>query len=42
MGARLVVQPKDGPVRMTDWRAGQNVAGMQVPGVPSTEQGNGR
>jgi nitrous-oxide reductase len=42
MRGRLVVQPKDGPVKITDWRAGQNVAGMQVPGVPSTEQNNGR
>jgi nitrous-oxide reductase len=42
MRGRLVVQPKDGPVKMTDWRAGQNVVGMQVPGVPSTEKGNAR
>ena len=42
MRGRLIVQPKDGPVKMTDWRAGQNVAGMQVPGVPSTEKGNAR
>src|SRR5687767_12022001 len=27
MRGRLIVQPKDGPVKMTDWRAGQNVAG---------------
>ena len=42
MRGRLIVQPKDGPVKMTEWRAGQNVAGMQVPGVPSTEKGNVR
>ena len=42
MRGRLIVQPKEGPVKMTDWRAGQNVAGMQVPGVPSTEKGNAR
>jgi nitrous-oxide reductase len=42
MRGRLVVQPKDGPVKMTDWRAGQNVAGLQVPGVPSTEKANAR
>ena len=42
MRGRLVVQPKDGPVKISDWRAGQNVAGLQVPGVPSTEKPNGR
>jgi len=42
MRGRLIVQPKDGPVKMTDWRAGQNIAGLQVPGVPSTEKGNAR
>ena len=42
MRGRLIVQPKDGPVKISDWRAGQNVAGVQVPGVPSTEKPNGR
>jgi nitrous-oxide reductase len=38
MRGRLIVQPKGGPVKISDWRAGQNVAGVQVPGVPSTEK----
>ena len=42
MRGRLLVQPKDRTIQLTDWRAGQNVAGMQVPGVPSTEKGNAR
>lgn len=35
MRGRMVVQPKNSPVRLTDWRSGQNVTGA-VPGVPST------
>jgi nitrous-oxide reductase len=42
MRGRLIVQPEDGPVKVADWHAGQNVAGMQVPGVPSTEKANAR
>ena len=42
MRGRLIVQPKDGPVKIADWRAGQNVAGVQVPGVPSTDKANAR
>jgi heme/copper-type cytochrome/quinol oxidase subunit 2 len=35
MRGRMVVQPKDAPVKLTDWKSGQNVTGA-VPGVPST------
>jgi len=42
MRGRLIVQPKDGPVKISDWRAGQNVAGLEVPGVPSTEKSHDR
>jgi nitrous-oxide reductase len=35
MRGRMVVQPKDSPVKLTDWKSGQNVAGS-VTGVPST------
>jgi nitrous-oxide reductase len=38
MRGRLIVQPKSGDVKIADWHAGQNVAGMTVPGVPSTEK----
>lgn len=37
MRGRLIVQPKNGEVKIADWSAGQNVKGMQVPGVPSTD-----
>jgi nitrous-oxide reductase len=36
MRGRLVVQPKDSTVALTDWHAGANVKGQVVPGVPST------
>jgi len=36
MRGRMVVQPKDSTVAIADWHAGQNVKGVQVPGVPST------
>jgi len=36
MRGRMIVQPTKGDVTIADWHAGQNVAGMQVPGVPST------
>jgi nitrous-oxide reductase len=36
MRGRLVVQPKDRTIQLTDWRAGENVKGQTVPGVPST------
>jgi nitrous-oxide reductase len=35
MRGRMVVQPKDHPVKLTDWKSGQNVTDA-VPGVPST------
>lgn len=35
MRGRMVVQPKNSPVTLTDWKSGQNVDGV-VPGVPST------
>jgi nitrous-oxide reductase len=37
MRGRMVVQPKDSTVAIADWKAGQNVKGLVVPGVPSTE-----
>jgi nitrous-oxide reductase len=36
MRGRMVVQPKDSVVKLTDWRSGANVAGQVVAGVPST------
>jgi nitrous-oxide reductase len=36
MRGRMLVQPKDSIVQLTDWRAGENVKGQAVPGVPST------
>jgi nitrous-oxide reductase len=36
MRGRMVVQPKDGTVTLTDWHAAENVKGQVVPGVPST------
>jgi nitrous-oxide reductase len=36
MRGRMVVQPKDASITLTDWHAGQNVKGQVVPGVPST------
>jgi hypothetical protein len=33
----MVVQRKDSTVAIADWKAGQNVKGLVVPGVPSTE-----
>jgi nitrous-oxide reductase len=36
MRGRMVVQPKDRTIQLTDWHAGQNVKGQVVPGVPST------
>jgi nitrous-oxide reductase len=36
MRGRMVVQPKGAPVQLTEWRAGANVKGQVVPGVPST------
>ena len=35
MRGRMIVQPKGGDVTIADWHAGQNVAGLKVPGVPS-------
>ena len=37
MRGRMVVQPKGSTVAIADWKAGQNVKGIEVPGVPSTE-----
>ena len=37
MRGRMVVQPKNSTVAIADWKAGQNVKGIEVPGVPSTE-----
>src|SRR5215510_7567331 len=39
MRGRMVVQPKDSTVTLTDWHAGANVKGQVVPGVPSTGEG---
>src|SRR5262245_4844271 len=36
MRGRLIVQPKDSTVTITDWHAAANVKGQVVPGVPST------
>jgi nitrous-oxide reductase len=36
MRGRMVVQPRDSTVTLTDWQAGANVKGQVVPGVPST------
>jgi nitrous-oxide reductase len=36
MRGRMVVQPKDAIVTLTDWHAAENVKGQVVPGVPST------
>jgi nitrous-oxide reductase len=36
MRGRMVVQPKDSTVTLTDWHAAENVKGQTVPGVPST------
>jgi nitrous-oxide reductase len=38
MRGRMVVQPKDSAVKLTEWRSGQNVTGP-VTGVPSTGGG---
>ncbi|MBI2834337.1 MAG: cupredoxin domain-containing protein [Acidobacteria bacterium] len=35
MRGRMVVQPKDSTITLSDWKSGQNVTGP-VPGVPST------
>jgi nitrous-oxide reductase len=39
MRGRMVVQPKDSTVTLTDWHAAENVKGQVVPGVPSTGDG---
>jgi hypothetical protein len=39
MRGRMVVQPKEGAVTLTDWHAAENVKGQVVPGVPSTGDG---
>ncbi|MBZ5556966.1 MAG: cupredoxin domain-containing protein [Acidobacteriia bacterium] len=36
MRGRMLVQPKDSTVVLTDWHAAENVKGQTVPGVPST------
>jgi nitrous-oxide reductase len=36
MRGRMVVQPKDSDVKLSDWHAAENVKGQIVPGVPST------
>ncbi|HMF99311.1 MAG TPA: cupredoxin domain-containing protein, partial [Vicinamibacterales bacterium] len=36
MRGRMVVQPKESTVTLTDWHAAANVKGQVVPGVPST------
>src|SRR5499427_7042053 len=36
MRGRMIVQPKDSTVTLTDWHAAENVKGQVVPGVPST------
>ncbi len=36
MRGRMLVQPKDSTVTLTDWHAAANVKGQVVPGVPST------
>ena len=36
MRGRMVVQPKNATVTLTDWHAAENVKGQVVPGVPST------
>jgi nitrous-oxide reductase len=36
MRGRMVVQPKDSTVTLTDWHAAENVKGQVIPGVPST------
>jgi nitrous-oxide reductase len=36
MRGRMIVQPKDRTIQLTEWHAGQNVKGQTVPGVPST------
>lgn len=36
MRGRMVVQPKDSTVTLTDWHAAENVKGQVVAGVPST------
>lgn len=36
MRGRMIVQPKDKTIELTEWQAGQNVEGQVVPGVPST------
>jgi nitrous-oxide reductase len=36
MRGRMLVQPNDSTVTLTDWHAGENVKGQVVPGVPST------
>ena len=36
MRGRMLVQPRDSTVTLTDWHAGANVKGQVVPGVPST------
>jgi nitrous-oxide reductase len=39
MRGRMVVQPKDSAVQLTEWHSGDNVKGQKVPGVPSTGAG---
>jgi nitrous-oxide reductase len=36
MRGRMMVQPKESTVTLTDWHAAANVKGQVVPGVPST------
>jgi nitrous-oxide reductase len=36
MRGRMVVQPKESTVALSDWHAAKNVSGQVVPGVPST------
>jgi nitrous-oxide reductase len=36
MRGRMLVQPKDSTVALSDWHAAENVKGQVVPGVPST------
>jgi hypothetical protein len=36
MRGRMLVQPRDSTVTLTDWHAAENVKGQVVTGVPST------
>ena len=40
MRGRMVVQPKDSTVTLTDWHAAQNVKGQVVPACPRRETAN--